>query len=156
MGAYISDFGVFIPTYAGTAMLTGCYKIPNAYANVKGVFTNTNPVDAYRGAGRPEVSHIIERLVDKAALDLKMDPAEIRKINLIPSEMVPYQTPLGPKYDSGNFIKNLEDALKISDWSNFESRKKEAKIRGKYRGIGIGCYVEAAAGSPNENVEIVL
>ena len=70
MGAYISDFGVFIPTYAGTAMLTGCYKIPNAYANVKGVFTNTNPVDAYRGAGRPEAAYLIERLIDKSAKDL--------------------------------------------------------------------------------------
>ena len=82
IGAYISDFGVFIPTYAGTAMLTGCYKITNAYANVKGVFTNTNPVDAYRGAGRPEAAYLIERLMDKSAKELKISPLEIRKINL--------------------------------------------------------------------------
>ncbi|MDC0074813.1 xanthine dehydrogenase family protein molybdopterin-binding subunit [Alphaproteobacteria bacterium] len=156
MGAYLSNFAPMIATLAGTIMLTGLYDIKSAYVNVLGVFTNTAPIDAYRGAGRPEASHIIERLVDKAAQDLKMDPAKIRKINLIPSEKVPYQTPLGPKYDSGDFIKNLEDALKFSDWNNFESRKKEAKIRGKYRGIGIGCYVEAAAGSPNENVEIIF
>ena len=79
MGAYISDFGVFIPTYAGTAMLTGCYKIPNAYANVKGVFTNTNPVDAYRGAGRPEAAYLIERLIDKSAKELNICPLEFKK-----------------------------------------------------------------------------
>ena len=103
MGAYISDFGVFIPTYAGTAMLTGCYKIPNAYANVKGVFTNTNPVDAYRGAGRPEAAYLIERLIDKSAKELNICPLKLRNINLIDESDMPYKTALGHLYDSGNF-----------------------------------------------------
>ncbi len=156
MGAYLSNFAPMIATQAGTVMLTGLYDIPQAYVNVLGVFTNTVPIDAYRGAGRPEASHIIERLVDVAASDHGFAKDQIRRINLIPNEKVPYKTPLGPEYDSGNFIKNLEDALKISQWSNFEERKKEARKKGKFRGIGIGCYVEAAAGGPNEDVEIIF
>ncbi len=154
MGAYLSNFAPMIATQAGTIMLTGLYDIPEAYVNVLGVFTNTVPIDAYRGAGRPEASHIIERLVDVAAADHGFTKDEIRRINLIPKNKIPYKTPLGPEYDSGDFIKNLNDALDTSDWKNFENRKKEARNRGKFRGIGIGCYVEAAAGGPNEDVEI--
>ena len=102
-----SDFGVFIPTYAGTAMLTGCYKIAKAYANIKGVFTNTNPVDAYRGAGRPEAAYLIERLIDKSAKELNINPLELRKINLIDKVDMPYKTALGHTYDSGDFKKTL-------------------------------------------------
>ena len=150
MGAYISDFGVFIPTYAGTAMLTGCYKIPNAYANVKGVFTNTNPVDAYRGAGRPEAAYLIERLMDKSARELNISPLEIRKINLIDKKDMPYKTALGHTYDSGDFKKNLSDCLTLADYNSFESRKNISLKNNKYRGIGISTYIEACGGGGPE------
>ena len=150
MGAYISDFGVFIPTYAGTAMLTGCYKIANAYANVKGVFTNTNPVDAYRGAGRPEAAYLIERLIDKSAKELNISPLEIRKINLIDKKDMPYKTALGHTYDSGDFKKNLSDCLTLSDYKSFEKRKNISLKNNKYRGIGISTYIEACGGGGPE------
>ena len=150
IGAYISDFGVFIPTYAGTGMLTGCYKIANAYANVKGVFTNTNPVDAYRGAGRPEAAYLIERLIDKSARELNISPLEIRKINLIEEKDMPYKTPLGHTYDSGNFKKNLSDCLALSDYNSFDKRKSLSLKNNKYRGIGISTYIEACGGGGPE------
>ena len=137
MGAYLSDFGVFIPTYAGTAMLTGCYKIAKAYANVKGVFTNTNPVDAYRGAGRPEAAYLIERLIDKSAKELNISPLELRKINLIDKVNMPYKTALGHIYDSGDFKKNLSSCVQISNYETFEKRKELSLKKVKYRGIGI-------------------
>ena len=150
MGAYLSDFGVFIPTYAGTAMLTGCYKISSAYANVKGVFTNTNPVDAYRGAGRPEAAYLIERLIDKSAKELNITPIDLRNINLIDENDMPYKTALGHTYDSGNFKKNLSDCLKISDYNSFQSRKSISLKNNKYRGIGISTYIEACGGGGPE------
>ncbi|MDA9708497.1 xanthine dehydrogenase family protein molybdopterin-binding subunit [Alphaproteobacteria bacterium] len=150
MGAYLSDFGVFIPTYAGTAMLTGCYKIPRAYANVKGVFTNTNPVDAYRGAGRPEAAYLIERLIDKSARELKTSPLELRKENLIKKHEMPYKTALGHTYDSGDFEKNLFECLENSDYKSFETRKEESLKKNKYRGIGISTYIEACGGGGPE------
>ena len=150
IGAYISDFGVFIPTYAGTAMLTGCYKIPYAYANVKGVFTNTNPVDAYRGAGRPEAAYLIERLIDKSAKELKVCPLEIRNKNLINKQDMPYQTALGHVYDSGDFKKNLADCVEISKYKTFKDRKKESLDNNKLRGIGISTYIEACGGGGPE------
>ena len=150
IGAYISDFGVFIPTYAGTGMLTGCYKIANAYANVKGVFTNTNPVDAYRGAGRPEAAYLIERLIDKSARELNISPLEIRKINLIEEKDMPYKTPLGHTYDSGNFKKNLSDCLALSNYNSFDKRKSLSLKNNKYRGIGISTYIEACGGGGPE------
>ena len=150
MGAYISDFGVFIPTYAGTAMLTGCYKIANAYANVKGVFTNTNPVDAYRGAGRPEAAYLIERLMDKSARELNISPLEIRKINLIDEKDMPYKTALGHLYDSGNFKKNLSDCITLSDYKSFDKRRNLSLKNNKYRGIGISTYIEACGGGGPE------
>ncbi len=150
MGAYLSDFGVFIPTYAGTAMLTGCYKIPRAYANVKGVFTNTNPVDAYRGAGRPEAAYLIERLIDKSARELNISPLELRKNNLINKHEMPYKTALGHTYDSGDFKKNLFDCVENSDYKSFETRKEESLKNNKYRGIGISTYIEACGGGGPE------
>ncbi len=156
MGAYISDFGVFIPTYAGTAMLTGCYKIANAYANVKGVFTNTNPVDAYRGAGRPEAAYLIERLIDKSAKELNICPLELRNINLIDESNMPYKTALGHLYDSGNFKKNLSKCVQISDYKSFQSRKNISLKNNKYRGIGISTYIEACGGGGPEYSSIKI
>ena len=156
MGAYISDFGVFIPTYAGTAMLTGCYKIANAYANVKGVFTNTNPVDAYRGAGRPEAAYLIERLIDKSAKELNVCPLKLRNINLIDESDMPYKTALGHTYDSGNFKKNLSKCVEISDYKSFQIRKNISLKNKKYRGIGISTYIEACGGGGPEYSSIKI
>ena len=156
MGAYISDFGVFIPTYAGTAMLTGCYKVPHAYANVKGVFTNTNPVDAYRGAGRPEAAYLIERLIDKSAKELDITPLELRELNLIDEIDMPYKTALGHEYDSGNFKKNLSDCLELSKYNSFQERKEISLKNGKYRGIGMSTYIEACGGGGPEYASLAL
>ncbi len=150
LGAYISDFGVFIPTLAGTAMLTGCYKVPYAYANVKGVFTNTNPVDAYRGAGRPEAAFLIERLIDKSAKKLNISPLLIREINLIKSIEMPYTTALGHKYDSGDFNRNLQICVKKSNYLSFEDRRKVSVKNNKLRGIGISTYIESCGGGGPE------
>jgi aerobic carbon-monoxide dehydrogenase large subunit len=156
MGAYLSNFAPMVATMAGTGLLTGLYDIPSAYVNVIGVFTNTVSIDAYRGAGRPEASHIIERLVDSAAQDIGMDPVEIRRRNLIPSSKLPFNAPLGPNYDSGEFTANMDAAMKLADWSGFEARRASSAKDGKLRGIGMACYVEAAAGAPNENVELIF
>ncbi len=156
MGAYLSNFAPMVATMAGTGMMTGLYDIPVAYVNVVGVYTNTVPIDAYRGAGRPEASHLIERLVDTAAYELGLDPAEIRRRNLIPESKIPYKAPLGPNYDSGEFVRNMDDAMKLADWAGFEKRRADAAKQGKLRGIGMACYVEAAAGAPNENVELIF
>ena len=150
IGAYISDFGVFIPTYAGTAMLTGCYKISNAYANVKGVFTNTNPVDAYRGAGRPEAAYLIERLIDKSAKELNISPIDLRYKNLIDKNAMPYKTALGHTYDSGDFKKNLTECLKVAGYNSFNARKNISFKNNKYRGIGVSTYIEACGGGGPE------
>ncbi|MBV68191.1 MAG: carbon monoxide dehydrogenase [Pelagibacterales bacterium] len=150
MGAYMSDFAVFIPTYAGTGMLTGCYDIKKAYANVKGVYTNTSPTDAYRGAGRPEASYLIERLVDKSAKELGISPIKIREINLIDKSQMPYRTALGHTYDSGDFKKNLRDAVNVSQLNKFENRRKESLEKGYLRGIGVSTYIEACGGGGPE------
>tara|TARA_B100001248_G_scaffold262067_1_gene255919 strand:+ start:662 stop:2947 length:2286 start_codon:yes stop_codon:yes gene_type:complete len=150
MGAYMSDFAVFIPTYAGTGMLTGCYDIEVAYANVKGVYTNTGPTDAYRGAGRPEAAYLIERLVDKSAMELGISPIKIREINLISKSQMPYKTALGHTYDSGDFVKNLKDAINIAEYKTFDQRKVISYKKGYLRGIGISTYIEACGGGGPE------
>ena len=150
MGAYMSDFAVFIPTYAGTGMLTGCYDIKVAYANVKGVYTNTGPTDAYRGAGRPEAAYLIERLVDKSAMELGISPIKIREINLISKSQMPYKTALGHTYDSGDFLKNLKDATNIAEFKTFNQRKVISDKKGYLRGIGISTYIEACGGGGPE------
>ncbi len=156
IGAYISDFAVFIPTYAGTGMLTGCYKIPKAYAQVQGVYTNNNPTDAYRGAGRPEAAYLIERLVDKAAKELGISPVELRLKNLVDPMQMPYKTAFGKVYDSGDFKKNLKDALILSNYDGFSKRKEESLAKGFYRGIGISTYIEACGGGGPEYAEVLV
>ena len=151
LGAYLSNFAPFVATDAGVSMLVGCYAIPTAYVEVQGVFTNTTPVDAYRGAGRPEAIYAIERLLDAAAHDIGVSPIEIRKQNFIPSDAMPFSTILGSNYDSGEFQRNLEEAVIHSNWKDFDSRKVAAKNRGKLLGIGMASYIErCAGGSPEE------
>ena len=154
LGAYLSNFAPFVATSAGVPMLVGCYDVPTAYVEVQGVFTNTAPVDAYRGAGRPEAIYAIERLLDVAAFDLGISPDEIRRRNFIREDQMPFATPLGSNYDSGNFQKNLEDALKLSNWSEFESRRTAAKSRGKLLGIGLASYIERCAGGSPEQARL--
>jgi carbon-monoxide dehydrogenase large subunit len=147
MGAYLSTFAPAIPTYLYATLLAGCYKTPAIHAEVKAVFTNTAPVDAVRGAGRPEAAYIVERLADLAARELGIDRAEIRRRNFI--DAFPYQTPVALQYDAGNYFATLDGALERSRYSAFESRRAEAKGRGKLRGIGLSTYVEACGIAPS-------
>lgn len=149
MGAYLSTFSSCIPTILYATLLSGQYKTPAIHAEVKAVFTNTVPVDAYRGAGRPEACYLIERIVDVAARELGIDRAELRRRNFIPPEMMPYDTPVGLQYDSGNFARNLEDALALIDYDGFPARRAESAARGKRRGIGFASYIEACGIAPS-------
>ncbi len=154
MGAYLSNFGPFIPTMAGTGVLASVYGFQAVYANVIGVFTNTVPVDAYRGAGRPEANYLVERLVDAAARELGIDRVELRRRNMVPPSAMPHQTPVGKMYDSGDFVRVLDAALEKMDWQGFEGRRRNAASRGKRRGIGLSYYLEATGGDPTERAEI--
>ena len=154
MGAYLSLYAPYIPTYAGTGVLASIYRFQAIYANVIGVFTNTVPVDAYRGAGRPEANYLVERLVDAAARETGIDRLELRRRNMVPPEAMPYRTPIGRLYDSGDFRVVFDAALAKSDWAGFESRRAEAAKRGKRRGIGLAYYLEATGGDPTERAEI--
>jgi carbon-monoxide dehydrogenase large subunit len=156
MGAYLSGAGPLIPTTAYVPILTGQYRIPALYTEVKGIFTNTVPVDAYRGAGRPEAMYLIERLVNKAAAALGVAPEELRRRNFVPAEAMPYTTPTGLVYDSGDFAAILDGAKKKADWDGFPARREAAKSRGRLAGIGMACYVEMTGGAPTEDAEIVF
>jgi carbon-monoxide dehydrogenase large subunit len=149
MGAYLSTFAPCVPTYLYATLLAGVYKTPAIYCEVKAVFTNTVPVDAYRGAGRPEATFLLERLVDVAAHDLGLDRVEIRRKNFIPTDAFPYQTPVALQYDSGDYFTTLDVALKNADWAGFEARRAAAKARGKLRGIGVSTYLEACGIAPS-------
>ncbi len=154
MGAYLSNFGPYIPTIAGTSVIASVYGFQAVYANVIGVFTHTVPVDAYRGAGRPESNYLMERLVDAAARELKIDRTELRRRNMVPSSAMPHTTPYGTVYDSGDFRMVLDSALKQMDYAGFAVRRAEAAKRGKRRGIGLAYYLEATGGDPTERAEI--
>ena len=154
VGAYLSTFSLIIPTIAGFRLLTGAYRIPAAYVNVRCAFTNTVWVDAYRGAGRPETAYLLERVVDEAARELNIPREEIRRRNFVPASAMPYATPLIAVYDSGDFRRNLDDATRLSDWAGFEKRRAEAKAQGKLRGIGMCYYMEVTANAPVEAAEV--
>ncbi|MEQ8584643.1 MAG: xanthine dehydrogenase family protein molybdopterin-binding subunit [Thalassobaculaceae bacterium] len=154
LGGYLHHMGAFIPTNAGTHMLSGVYKIPAVYVNVLGVLNNTTPTDAYRGAGRPEAAYLIERVVDVVGREMGLTPDEVRRRNYIPSEAMPYTTPLGNVYDSGEFQTLMEECMAKSDWASFEERRKEAAARGKLRGIGMGYYIEKCGGGNPETADV--
>ena len=149
LGAYLSAFATATPTYLHTTLLSGCYAIPAIYTNIKGMVTTTAPVDAYRGAGRPEATYLVERTVDAAARQIGMDPAEFRRINFIPKDAFPYQTAVALQYDVGDYEAPLDKALEMINYSGFEARRKEAANRGKYRGIGLSSYIEACGLAPS-------
>jgi aerobic carbon-monoxide dehydrogenase large subunit len=154
MGAYLSNFAPYIPTMAGTGVLASVYGFQAVYAHVIGVFTNTVPVDAYRGAGRPESNYLVERLVDAAAREVGMDRVELRRLNMVGPEAMPHTSPMSKVYDSGDFKIVLDHGLKTMDWAGFEARRAEAAKRGKRRGIGMAYYLEATGGSDTERAEI--
>ncbi|MGQ0655089.1 MAG: xanthine dehydrogenase family protein molybdopterin-binding subunit [Betaproteobacteria bacterium] len=146
MGAYLSNFGPFIPQLAAP-MLSGVYRIPVIHLNIKGTLTNTVPVDAYRGAGRPEAIYLLERLVDAAAREMKLAPEELRRRNFVRPSDMPYQTPVESKYDSGDFQAVMDRAMEKADWKGFAARKKN-------RGIGLAMYIERCGGGPGDTVRV--
>src|SRR5881394_343382 len=150
LGAYMSLFSSSVPTYLYATLLSGQYNIPNIFAEVISVYTNTVPVDAYRGAGRPEASFVVERLMETAARQLKVDPAELRRKNFI--TQFPHQTPVIMAYDIGDFNASLDAAMKAIDYAGFPARKAKAKSEGKLRGIGVSCYIEACGIAPSKAV----
>ncbi|SAL76747.1 aldehyde oxidase [Caballeronia choica] len=147
MGAYLSTFASSVPTILYATLLAGQYATPAIYAEVKAVFTNTVPVDAYRGAGRPEATFVVERLVETAAREMNIDPVEIRRRNFI--REFPYATPVGLTYDTGDYEACLSRALEIADVKGFPARRDEAKKQGKLRGLGYSCYIEACGLAPS-------
>jgi carbon-monoxide dehydrogenase large subunit len=150
LGAYMSLFSSSVPTYLYATLLSGQYDIPAIHCNVKTVYTNTTPVDAYRGAGRPEATYLVERLMETTAREIGMDPAEFRRKNFIRS--FPHQTPVIMCYDAGDYDASLDAALKAIDYDGFAARKAEAARRGKLRGIGLSCYIEACGIAPSQAV----
>ncbi len=149
LGGYLGSFAPAIPTWCYGTLLAGTYATPAIHVEVKGVFTNTAPVDAYRGAGRPEACYVVERLVDRAAREMKIDPVELRRRNFIANGAFPYTTPVALTYDSGDYFATLDMALKAADHAGFEQRRQAAAARGKLRGIGIATYIEACAMAPS-------
>ncbi|RDD63866.1 xanthine dehydrogenase family protein molybdopterin-binding subunit [Ferruginivarius sediminum] len=152
LGAYLSSFATAVPTYLYGTLLAGQYKTPAVHCNVRAVFTNTAPVDAYRGAGRPEATYVVERMVERAARDMNMDPAEIRRRNFVQPDEFPYQTPVALTYDSGQYEKALDEALAMIDYKNFGQRRQESERNGKLRGIGLSAYIEACGIAPSQVV----
>jgi carbon-monoxide dehydrogenase large subunit len=149
LGAYVSTFGAAIPSAIYSALFAGGYRTPAIFVEVTGVFTNTTPTDAFRGAGRPEACYVLERLADLAAHKLGIDRAEIRRRNLIPPSAMPYKTPIGPTYDCGDFPKIFARTLALADYDGFEKRRAQAARRGRLRGIGMACYVESSGVAPS-------
>ncbi len=150
VGAYLQAFAPGIPTILHAFIIPGAYRIPAFDCEVRGAYTNTTPVDAYRGAGRPEATFAIERAMDRLADEIGMDPAELRRKNFIPPDAFPFTTISGITYDSGNYAPALDRALAMSDYKTFEKRRAEAKGRGKYRGIGLSSYVEICGLAPSK------
>ena len=151
-GAYLSGNGPGAAAVAASTAHGGVYDIPAIAADVRGAFTNTVPVDAYRGAGKPEANYIVERCIEAAARKLGRDPASLRRQNLIAS--FPHKTAMGMNIDSGGFVDNLDRAVVRSELAAFEARRAEARARGKLRGIGVACFLETSRGAPNEGAEV--
>ena len=152
LGAYLSTFAPAVPTYLYATLLNGVYEWPAIHAEVTGVFTNTTPVDAYRGAGRPEACYLLERMMDAAAAALKMDPVEIRRKNFIPKFDNGYQTKVALSYDSGNYGGALDKLLTMLDYKKFRADQAAARAQGRLMGIGFSTYIEACSIAPSKVV----
>ena len=150
LGAYMSLFSSCVPTYLYATLLSGQYDIPAIHANVRTVYTNTAPVDAYRGAGRPEATYLLERTMEIAARELGVSPADLRRTNFI--TQFPHQTPVIMNYDAGDYAASLDVAMKQADYAGFAKRKAAAAKKGKLRGIGMSCYIEACGIAPSAAV----
>ena len=150
VGAYLQAFAPGIPTILHVFIVPGAYRIPAFDYEMRGAYTNTTPVDAYRGAGRPEAALLVERAIDRLADEIGMDPAEVRRKNFIPPDAFPFNTITGITYDSGNYEPALDRALAMADYKGFEKRRAEARARGNYRGIGISSYVEICGLAPSK------
>lgn len=155
VGAYLSNFSTATPTFLHGTLMAGPYKVPHVYVNLKTVFTNTAPVDAYRGAGRPEATYSIERAVDKMARELKLDPVEVRRKNLLTPDQFPYTTPVALVYDTGNYQATLDKALGLHDYAGFEARRAASEANGKLRGIGLSTWIEACGIAPSNLVGVL-
>ncbi|MEM9676972.1 MAG: xanthine dehydrogenase family protein molybdopterin-binding subunit [Pseudomonadota bacterium] len=155
MGAYLHTFGPYIPVL-GTTIATGIYDIPASRFHILGVYTNTTPVDAYRGAGRPEAIYALERLVDQCARDMGVTPDEIRRRNALTPEQLPHTTPFGRTYDTGEFTAHMDKCMDVADWAGFASREADSKANGKLRGIGMSTYIEACAFAGSEPAKVSL
>ncbi len=149
MGAYLSTFATSVPTYLYATLLAGQYTTPVIHCNVRSVFTNTAPVDAYRGAGRPEATYVLERLFETAARELKIDPVELRRRNFVSPTAFPYQTPVALMYDSGNYAASMDEAVRLADVANFPQRRAQSQKRGMLRGLGYSAYIEACGIAPS-------
>ena len=155
MGAYLSQFAPLIPTL-GAVLSPGVYDISTCHVRVRGVYTNTVPVDAYRGAGRPEAAYVIERLVDHAAREVGIAPETLRRRNFIKPGAMPYQSATGQNYDSGNFAAHLKRAQELADWSGFAKRLRLSKKAARLRGIGLSTYIEACGNAGSETATLNL
>jgi carbon-monoxide dehydrogenase large subunit len=152
LGGYLSTFSTSVPTWLHGTLLAGQYTTPAIYCNVKAVFTNTVPVDAYRGAGRPEATYLLERVINKAAQEMGIDQVEIRRRNFIKPSQFPYQTPVAVVYDTGNYDASMDKALELSDYAGVAARKAASKAKGKLRGVGVCSYIEACGIAPSSLV----
>jgi aerobic carbon-monoxide dehydrogenase large subunit len=155
MGAYLSQFAPLIPTL-GAVLSPGVYDIPTCHVRVRGVYTNTVPIDAYRGAGRPEAAYVIERLVDHAAREVGIAPDALRRRNFIKPSAMPYHSATGQNYDSGNFAAHLKRAQELADWSGFPKRLRASNKAGRLRGIGLSTYIEACGNAGSETATLRL
>jgi carbon-monoxide dehydrogenase large subunit len=155
MGAWLSQYGPFIP-WVGTTMTPGCYNIPAVHVLFRGVLTHTTPVDAYRGAGRPEAAYLIERLVDAIAREIGKTPDAVRAQNFVKPTEMPHKTQTGPVYDSGEFEGHMRRAMDVADWKGFKARQKASAKAGRIRGIGMASYIEACGGGGPESSTVIL
>jgi carbon-monoxide dehydrogenase large subunit len=155
VGAYLSNFSTATPTFLHGTLMAGNYTVPHVYVNVKAVFTNTAPVDAYRGAGRPEATYSIERVIDKAARELGIDPIEIRRRNFVKPDQYPFTSAAGLEYDSGNYDALMDKLEQHIDREGFEARRKESEAKGMLRGLGVNAYIEACGIAPSNLVGVL-
>jgi carbon-monoxide dehydrogenase large subunit len=153
LGAYNQMFTAIVPTLTGL-MVNGCYKVPNIKCEVFGVFTNKTPVDAYRGAGRPEAAYYVERMVDMVAAELGLDPVAVRRLNFIPSDAFPYTTLCGPIYDSGDYELSLDRALQVAGYAGLRQEQERLRREGRYFGVGLSTYVEICGLGPWESATV--
>ncbi|WP_316013256.1 xanthine dehydrogenase family protein molybdopterin-binding subunit [Roseobacter sp. HKCCA0434] len=152
VGAYLSNFSTATPTFLHGTLMAGNYTVPNVYVNVKAVFTNTAPVDAYRGAGRPEATYSLERVIDKAARELGVDPIALRRQNFVKPDQYPFASAAGLEYDSGNYDALMDRMQEVADMAGFAARRTESEAKGLLRGFGVNAYIEACGIAPSNLV----